>query len=127
MTTLLLVTLLAARPLALLLTWALWLLFARWLVVRHGLAGLRAAGAVRMGGMVDEPVEGVEPTGYTEGGVPTFDYVRERIEGKFATSVGSTELAGETPEGVAVEEQLAERERAGRDKLEEIRRAMRGE
>jgi phage shock protein A len=64
---------------------------------------------------------------YNEGGVPSFDYVRNRIEGRFATSVGSTELAEESPQGVSIDEQLAERERAGRDKLEEIRRSMRGE
>jgi phage shock protein A len=64
---------------------------------------------------------------YTDGGVPTFDYVRDRIEGRLATSVGSQELAAETPQGRTVEEQMAERDKAGRDKLEEIRRAMRGE
>ncbi|CRK58265.1 Diaminopimelate decarboxylase [Alloactinosynnema sp. L-07] len=70
-----------------------------------------------------EPIE----TDYTGGGVPTFDYVRERVEGKLAGSAGATELAGELPEAKSVEEQLAEREKAGKSKLEEIRRAMRGE
>jgi phage shock protein A len=64
---------------------------------------------------------------YTDGGVPTLDYVRDRIENKFATSVGATELANESPAGVSIDEQMAERDKAGRDKLEEIRRAMRGE
>jgi phage shock protein A len=64
---------------------------------------------------------------YTDDGVPTLDYVRDRIEGRFATSVGATELANESPEGASVEEQMAKRDQAGRDKLEEIRRAMRGE
>jgi phage shock protein A len=64
---------------------------------------------------------------YTEGGVPTFDYVRDRIEGKYATSAGSQELASETPRGKSIDEQMAERDQAGRDKLEEIRRQMRGE
>jgi phage shock protein A len=64
---------------------------------------------------------------YTDAGVPTFDFVRDRIENRVATSVGSQELAGETPEGKAVEDQFEARERAGRDKLEEIRRQMRGE
>ncbi|MEV4316262.1 hypothetical protein [Actinocrispum sp. NPDC049592] len=64
---------------------------------------------------------------YTEGGVPTFDYVRDRIEGRFATSVGANELAGESPQGQSIDQQMAEREQAGKDKLEEIRRAMRGE
>lgn len=68
-----------------------------------------------------------EPTGYTEGGVPTFDFVRERVEGRYGTSIGSAELADESAAGRAVDEQFAERERAGRDKLEQIRRSMRKE
>ncbi|HJP80046.1 MAG TPA: hypothetical protein VJ914_37590 [Pseudonocardiaceae bacterium] len=71
------------------------------------------------------PVEPV--TDYTNDGVPTFDYVRDQIESRFATSLGSNELAGMTPEAAAVEDQFAKREQAGKDKLEEIRRAMRGE
>ena len=67
------------------------------------------------------------PGDYSESGVPTFDYVRDRIENRAATSIGSQELAGETPEGKAVADQFEARERAGRDKLEEIRRQMRGE
>ncbi|PXY29917.1 hypothetical protein DI005_33505 [Prauserella sp. PE36] len=64
---------------------------------------------------------------YTEGGVPNFDYVRDRIENRFATSIGSTELAESTPEGRTLDEQLAERERAGKERLEQIRRSMRKE
>jgi phage shock protein A len=64
---------------------------------------------------------------YTDGGVPTFDYVRDRIENKVATSIGSNELASESPQGKSIDEQMAERDKAGRDKLEEIRRQMRGE
>lgn len=59
--------------------------------------------------------------------MPTFDYVRDHIEIRVATSIGSQELAGAIPEGKAAEDQFAARERAGRDKLEEIRRQMRGE
>jgi phage shock protein A len=64
---------------------------------------------------------------YTDGGVPTFDYVRDRIENKVATSIGANELAEESPQGKSIDEQMAERDKAGRDKLEEIRRQMRGE
>jgi phage shock protein A len=64
---------------------------------------------------------------YTESGVPSFDFVRDRIENRYATSLGSTELAGETPEASAFEEKMADRDRAAKDKLEEIRRSMRGE
>lgn len=66
-------------------------------------------------------------TDYTDDGTPTFDYVRDRIEGRFATSVGATELAGATPEAASLDERFAEREQAGRDRLEQIRRAMREE
>lgn len=66
----------------------------------------------------------VVPDGdYTGAGVPTFDYVRDQIEGRFATSVGASELAGDASK--SVDEQFAERDKAGRDKLEEIRRSMR--
>jgi phage shock protein A len=69
----------------------------------------------------------VVPEGdYTEAGVPTFDFVRDRIENRVATSIGSTELADATPEGKAVEDQFEARKKAGLDKLEEIRRSMRG-
>ncbi len=79
--------------------------------------------------IVEEPVQPVpQPQfDYTEGGVPTFDYVRDRIENKYATSIGANELAEGTPQVKTADEQLAEREQAGRDKLEEIRRQLRGE
>ncbi|RZS32184.1 hypothetical protein EV193_11325 [Herbihabitans rhizosphaerae] len=62
---------------------------------------------------------------YTESGVPTFDYVRDQIEGRAATSTGAAELPTEAATAEALDEQMAEREKAGRDKLEEIRRSMR--
>lgn len=69
----------------------------------------------------------VVPEGdYTTAGVPTFDYVRDRIENRVATGIGATELADATPEGKAVEDQFEARKKAGLDKLEEIRRSMRG-
>ena len=69
------------------------------------------------------PVEPVE-TGYTPGGVPTFDSVREKIETRYGTAIGSTELASETPEGRAVEEQYEARQRAAAERLAEIRKSM---
>jgi phage shock protein A len=62
---------------------------------------------------------------YTDAGVPTFDYVRDRIENRVATGIGATELADATPEGKAVEDQFEARKKAGLSKLEEIRRSMR--
>jgi phage shock protein A len=64
------------------------------------------------------------PVDYTETGVPTFDYVRDRIERRAATADGATELAGEP---TSIDEQIAERDRAAREKLDQIRRSMRGE
>lgn len=64
--------------------------------------------------------------GWTDDGVPTFEHVRERIEGRAATADGAEELDAESPEGRALAEQEADREQAGRDRLEEIRRSLRG-
>jgi hypothetical protein len=64
---------------------------------------------------------------YTESGVPTFDYVRSQIEGRIGTSLGAAELAADTAPAVSLDEQFAAREQAGKDRLAEIRRAMRGE
>jgi hypothetical protein len=63
---------------------------------------------------------------YDEHGVPSFDYVRAKIEGRSAVAVGSTELAGETAEGRALDEQMAERDRKAKEKLDEIRRSLGG-
>ena len=41
-------------------------------------------------------------TGYTPGGVPTFDSVREKIETRYGTAIGSAELDAESPEGRTV-------------------------
>ena len=69
----------------------------------------------------------VPPADYTEDGVPTFEHVRDRIENRFATGVGAEELAGATAEAKAVEDRFEARRQAGIDKLEEIRRSMRGD
>jgi phage shock protein A len=63
---------------------------------------------------------------YDERGVPSFDYVRDKIEGRYATSLGSTELAEDTTQARSLEEQQAERDRAATAKLDEIRRGLRG-
>ena len=61
---------------------------------------------------------------YDAHGVPSFDYVRARIEGRHATSQGMTELTADTPEAHTIEEQFTERERAAKAKLDEIRRSL---
>ncbi len=67
------------------------------------------------------------PADYSEGGVPSFDYVRDRIENRAGTAAGSVDLAGlggSGPDVQSLDEQLAEREEAGRAKLAEIRRSL---
>lgn len=77
---------------------------------------------------VAEPAAPVLPaTDYTDAGVPTFDYVRDRIEQRVGTTIGATELAEESAPAISLDEQMAERDRAGREKLEQIRKSMRGE
>jgi hypothetical protein len=73
-----------------------------------------------------EPVP-VEPpdTGYTAGGVPTFDSVREKIETRYGAAIGAAELASETPEGRTVEQQYDARQRAAVERMEQIRASMR--
>ncbi|HEX3285547.1 MAG TPA: hypothetical protein VHT50_13045 [Mycobacterium sp.] len=72
------------------------------------------------------PAEAAD-TGYTPDGVPTFESVREKIETRYGTAIGATELAAETPEGRSVEEQYEERQRAAAERLEQIRESMRRE
>ncbi|MEI6252987.1 MAG: hypothetical protein WCP30_09300 [Mycobacteriaceae bacterium] len=72
------------------------------------------------------PVPGpVLDTGYTPAGVPTLEGVREKIETRFGTALGATELAEETPEGKTAAHQFEVLHKAAEDKLEEIRASMR--
>lgn len=64
------------------------------------------------------------PTGYTNEGVPTLDYVRDKIEGRLATSLGAAELAEESAAGRDIADQEAERARKAKEKLDEIRRSL---
>jgi phage shock protein A len=66
-----------------------------------------------------------EEAGYTSDGVPTFDSVREKIETRYGTAIGSSELAADTPEGRTVEQQYGERQKAAHDRLEQIKASMR--
>lgn len=74
--------------------------------------------------VVPHVVPGVPEPDYTPGGVPTFDRVRERIEGRFGTATGSSELAHDSPPGQSLEEAWEKREKAGKAKLDEIRRSL---
>jgi phage shock protein A len=70
-----------------------------------------------------QPVEPVD-TGYTASGVPTFESVREKIETRYGTAIGATELDADTPEGRTVEEQYDARQRAAAQRLAQIRESM---
>ena len=61
---------------------------------------------------------------YTESGVPTFDFVRDKIENRITTAIGSQELAEATPEGQQVDEMVRKRDEAAKKRLEEIRKSM---
>ena len=63
---------------------------------------------------------------YDEAGVPTFEHVRDKIEGRYATAVGGIELAEESAAGRSIAEQEADREAAARERLEQIRRSIGG-
>ncbi|ONM46950.1 hypothetical protein B0T44_19840 [Nocardia donostiensis] len=63
--------------------------------------------------------------GYTSGGVPTFESVRDKLEQRFGTSQGMGELDRQSPAGRSAEEQFEARERAARERLEQIRKSMR--
>jgi len=72
-----------------------------------------------------EPV--LPPSDYSPDGVPSFDYVRDRIENRVHTATGSVDLAGlggTGPDVESLDKKLAERDEAGRAKLAEIRRSM---
>ena len=78
--------------------------------------------------MPDEPTtpDASEPDpGYDSAGVPTFESVREKIESRYATAQGATELDADTAEGRSVEEQYEERQRAAAERLAQIRESMR--
>ena len=63
-------------------------------------------------------------TGYTEAGVPTFDGVREKIETRYGTAIGATELAEGIAGGRTAEQQFDARHKAAEEKLAEIRASM---
>jgi phage shock protein A len=78
----------------------------------------------------DEPTtpDAAEPDhGFDTAGVPTFESVRDRIEGRYATAQGAAELDAETAEGRSVEEQYEERQHAAAERLAQIRESMRSD
>lgn len=63
---------------------------------------------------------------YTDDGIPTFSYVRDRIEGRAATAAAAEELAGGDVHAAQAQDAFAERERRAAERLAEIRRSMEG-
>ena len=61
---------------------------------------------------------------YTDAGVPTFNHVRDKIEERIGRAIGSEELAHETPAGRGVQEQWDAREKAAKERLEQIRKSL---
>lgn len=63
---------------------------------------------------------------YTDDGVPTLDYVRDRIEQRYGTALGGTELAEASAAGRAQRDAEAERARLAQEKLAELRAQVDG-
>ncbi|GAA4912384.1 hypothetical protein EV188_101806 [Actinomycetospora succinea] len=59
--------------------------------------------------------------------MPTFEHVRETIERRSTTAAGYEELVADSPAGRERAEREADHDAAARDKLEEIRRSVRGD
>jgi phage shock protein A len=65
--------------------------------------------------------------GYDSEGVPTFEFVREKIESRYGAAQGAAELDAESPQGRSVEQGYEEHQRAAAERLAEIRESMRSE
>jgi hypothetical protein len=61
-------------------------------------AAATSAPATSTGAPAANPGPPIAPD-YDEHGTPSFDYVRDKIESRYATSVGAGELAADTTEG----------------------------
>ncbi len=66
----------------------------------------------------------VPPPDYNDAGVPSFDFVRDKIEKRIGTAIGGEELAQATPEGQQVDEMMRKRDEAAKKKLDEIRKSL---
>ncbi|MEV5649947.1 hypothetical protein AB0L57_17020 [Nocardia sp. NPDC052254] len=86
------------------------------------------SGQVAMGSGVPLPPAGFGvPGGYSESGVPTFESVRDKVEQRYGTAQGMGELDRQTPAGRGADEQWQAREKAAAERLDEIRKSMRGD
>ena len=96
-------------------------------------SGTGASGQV--GGISPVPAVPVPPTGipsgseqggYSSGGVPTFESVRDKVEQRYGTAQGMGELDRQTPAGRSADEQWEAREKAARERLAQIRKSLHG-
>jgi hypothetical protein len=67
-----------------------------------------------------------EVGGYSPGGVPTFESVRDKVEQRFGNAQGMGELDRQTPAGRSADEQWEAREKAARERLDQIRKSLHG-
>lgn len=68
-----------------------------------------------------EQMPAVQTPGYTEDGVPTFGYVEHKVQSMLAKG----EMDAEKPAAQNAQWDYDQQKRAGRAKLDEIRRSMR--
>jgi hypothetical protein len=89
----------------------------------------------QVGGVSTVPPVPVPPTGipagpelggYSTGGVPTFESVRDKVEQRVGTAQGMGELDRQTPAGRSADEQWEAREKAARERLDQIRKSLHG-
>jgi phage shock protein A len=62
----------------------------------------------------------------TPGNTPTLGEIRDKIEKRYATALGSAELSENSPQGRMLEVEQSTRRRAGADRLDTIRHSLRG-
>ncbi len=62
---------------------------------------------------------------YDKYGVPTLDFVRDKIEARYTASLGAEELARQTEEAKSFEQRAEERAKAAEAALDQIRRSLR--
>lgn len=87
---------------------------------RPALAAIHAATTVADATVLEVAPVVLPPADYTDSGVPTMTSVRDKV----GRAIGSAELERESPHGKSLEDQWEERQAAGRERLERIRRSM---
>ncbi len=71
------------------------------------------------------PASSAEPvTDYSDAGVPSLGYLQDKIDKRYGTALGATELAAAGDEAKAQQKAAADREQAAQDRLQEIRRSL---